>query len=190
MAPVYSRQRHIKLLKLGALYILHKRRSLRKLKRRWWVHPIFEVRRQLGGWKTLMTVLKQDHPELYKKCCRLTPEQFDYLYNLVGAHISKSDTHMRCAITGRQRLCMTLLYLATGDSTNTVSLLFRVGLSTVRQIVLDTCKAIYTILQPIHMKTPCTENEWLAIAEGFYHSRGFPNCIGMTVIAVFVQCLF
>ena len=47
------------------------------------------------------------------------------------------------------------------------------------QIILDTCKAIWTVLmQHNYLKAPSTEQEWKDIAIGFEMKCNFPNCIG------------
>ena len=45
---------------------------------------------------------------------RMYPEEFDMLLRMVENRIRKQDTHMRRALTPRERLCLTLRFLATG----------------------------------------------------------------------------
>jgi hypothetical protein len=59
-----------------------------------------------------------------------------------------------------------------------LSQLFRVGLSTARAIVQDTCFVIARVLADTYLKTPRSENEWLAIANDFAVQWQFPHCIG------------
>lgn len=54
---------------------------------------------------------------------------------------------------------------------------FRMGKSTVRQIVNETCEAMWNILQPIHMPQP-TEEIFKNIANDFWNLWQFPNCVG------------
>ncbi|XP_055526020.1 uncharacterized protein LOC129718865 isoform X2 [Wyeomyia smithii] len=51
------------------------------------------------------------------------------------------------------------------------------GRSTVAQIVLETCNALWEILQPIYMPAP-TEQMYRAVAEEYWLKWNFPNCIG------------
>lgn len=44
----------------------------------------------------------------------MTPEEFDALLKAVGPMIVKKDTKMRQAITAKERLSLTLRFLATG----------------------------------------------------------------------------
>lgn len=51
------------------------------------------------------------------------------------------------------------------------------GVSTIAEIIKETCKILWDILQPIEMPVPTVE-DWLSIAEGFYKKTQFPNCVG------------
>ncbi|GLH14701.1 Putative nuclease HARBI1 [Gryllus bimaculatus] len=54
---------------------------------------------------------------------------------------------------------------------------FRIGISTLRSIIKDTCKKIWSILQPTVLPVPTVE-KWKEIAELFWKRGNFPNCIG------------
>ncbi|XP_066453435.1 uncharacterized protein [Eleutherodactylus coqui] len=84
---------------------------------------------------------------------------------------------MRKAITAEERLLITLRFLATGESYASLHLQFRVGKSTITEIVRCTCSAIWQKLQPIVMPSP-TEDTWQRVAAGFQDVAKFPNCIG------------
>jgi hypothetical protein len=66
------------------------------------------------------------------------------------------------------------MYLATGDSFRTVS--FRLGHSTVQNIVQDVCKSIIKHLKHEVMPTP-TRTTWSKIVNEFWDPWNFPNCI-------------
>lgn len=73
---------------------------------------------------------------------------------------------------------VTLSYLANGTSFRRLAYIFRLGRSTVGNIVKDTCNAICDLMYPEYMKTPSTEDEWLAIADGFWRRWNLPNTLG------------
>ena len=54
---------------------------------------------------------------------------------------------------------------------------FHVGKSTIAEIDRETCAIIFKILQPTEMPKP-TPEQWLGIADRFYQSTNFPNCLG------------
>ena len=68
-------------------------------------------------------------------------------------------------------------FLASGDSFRTLSARFRVGVSTVHNIILETCSALWDILQPRVMPEP-TKDDWMRIEHEFAERWNFPNCIG------------
>ena len=68
-------------------------------------------------------------------------------------------------------------FLASGDSYMTLAGRFRLGISTVSEIIKDTCDTIWLILQPTYMKPP-TLQDWRKIQRRFNHIWQFPNCIG------------
>jgi hypothetical protein len=68
-------------------------------------------------------------------------------------------------------------FLATGDSFTTISFNYRVGESTVRAIVKETCTAIWSCLVDEYMKPP-NEDDWMSIEKKFNTKWNFPNCVG------------
>ena len=68
-------------------------------------------------------------------------------------------------------------FLATGDSFNTLALCFRLDVSTVQNIIMDTCDAIWDSLAPTYLPEPKKE-DWKNITAGFYQRWNFPNCMG------------
>lgn len=114
-----------KITKILQIYLLYKSILNVPRARRWWVQPLFTVRDEYGGFNSLLEQYKLRHPDLYKATLRVDPQQFDHLLGLVKADIEKIDTNMRSAISPSQRLSITLLFLATGDSVNLISIFFR-----------------------------------------------------------------
>ena len=72
----------------------------------------------------------------------MSPERFDHLLSLVGPLISKLATRFRNPISPSERLAVALRYLATGDSQQSQSFDFRIGKSTVSNIIRETCDGI------------------------------------------------
>lgn len=65
----------------------------------------------------------------------------------------------------------------TGDSYKTIAFSFRVGETTVSNIIHETCEAIWNKLQPLYMAPPSEEN-LKEISDQFLLKWQFPNCIG------------
>lgn len=69
---------------------------------------------------------------------RVSKDNFDVILIHVRRVIEKRHTHRRNAIPADQRPCATLFYLANGDAIKCLTLLFRMGESTVRSIIYET----------------------------------------------------
>lgn len=68
-------------------------------------------------------------------------------------------------------------YLANGDSNQTTSMFFRIGVSTSYKIIDEVCQIIWDILCPIYLPTK-DAFEWQLVARGFQRKWNFPNCLG------------
>ncbi|CAH2087346.1 unnamed protein product [Euphydryas editha] len=84
---------------------------------------------------------------------------------------------MRASISAKERLVVTLRYLATGTSLADLEYRFRMGKSTLSVIIREVCSLIWSELYPKYMKMPCI-NDWLEIANKFEVSANFPHCVG------------
>ena len=104
----------------------------------------------------------------------MSPERL----SLVALRISKQETKLREPIKPAERLCITLRYLASGDSQQTQSFHFRVGKATVSEIIAETCNAIWLCLKEDYLKSPQTIEQWKKIAFDFQQLWGFPRCLG------------
>ena len=108
----------------------------------------------------------------------MSPERFEHLLSVVGPVLTKKSCRSRQTISAAERLMVTLRFLATGDSQQSQSFLFRIGRATVSHIVRETCAAIWTALQGQYVIAPKTTNDWEGIANEFKEEWNFPNCIG------------
>lgn len=68
-------------------------------------------------------------------------------------------------------------FMATGDTFGTIALSYRLGETTVRDIVYQVCEAIWNVLYPIFLPVPNKE-KWKHVAEEFENKWNYPNCIG------------
>ncbi|XP_023213250.1 protein ALP1-like, partial [Centruroides sculpturatus] len=147
-------------------------------KRRFWVRKIFRYRSKLGVSNTLVPELRLNDPEYFMQFLRMPIETFAKLLRLIEPDITKQNTRWRDAISAHDRLCLTLRFLATGETFRSLSYSFRVGRTTVTKIVRETSFAIWNRLKGTYMKVPQTEEEWQNIAEGFLERWQLPNCCG------------
>ena len=73
---------------------------------------------------------------------------------------------------------MTLHFLATGDSQQSLSFSFRIGKATISKIIAETCDAIFTVLKETYLSPSESEEEWLKISEQFKKDWNMPHVIG------------
>lgn len=66
-------------------------------------------------------------------------------------------------------------HLATGDSYHSLHLLFRIGVSTIKRIIVETCDALWDVLCPIVLSEP-TKDEWKKMADEFELKWNLPHC--------------
>jgi len=130
-----------------AAHILKKRiASRKKRQRRWWMKEIFRQRFQYGN-RLMRDMQVELVDDLIMNFTRMTIDDFEYLVSLIGPKIERTNTNMREPITVKERLAITLRFLATGDSYTSLQYLFRVSKSSISLIVPEVCGAINEVLQ-------------------------------------------
>ena len=72
--------------------------------------------------------------------------------------------------------CAVCRYFATGNSFISLHNEYLLGATNVREIVRDTCDAIWKCLKPAYIARD--KNDWIRTADEFYERTNFPNCIG------------
>ncbi|KAJ8877180.1 hypothetical protein PR048_021633 [Dryococelus australis] len=153
--------------------LLRRRRRRRRKQRSLWMHPIPIDRLTSGQFYTIMSEFKKDSSKIFNYF-RITAESFKQLLAFLKIHIERADTNMRKSIPAEERLAITLRYLATGCSFTDLHYIFRCGIYTARQIVIEVCVNIWQHLHEVCFPQ-LTENEWLIIANGFEARANFPN---------------
>ena len=109
---------------------------------------------------------------------RMLPSTFDDLLRLIGPTLVKRKSWFREPLPPALRLAVALRYLAIGESQTSLSYNYRVGKSTVCQILIEVPEKIWEILSPIAVKVPEREDDWKKLAKDFWNLWGFPHCLG------------
>lgn len=165
----------------GGVYCLHveSEEALRKQQynRTCWVSELMAERTNFGAYHSTLTTLEISDAKKWKNFLRMDQQLFTALLQSVVNSIQRQDTILRKAIPPAERLALTLRYLATGESFTSLHYQFRIGKSTVAEIIPEVCKAIYECLKTEYMRMPCLE-EWKRISSRFMELWNFPNCIG------------
>ena len=77
-----------------------------------------------------------------------------------------------------ERLALTLRFLATGETFQSLSFQYRISLNAVSYIVKGCCKAIVERMASNFIKVPSMEAESLDIFKRFEEKRNFPHALG------------
>lgn len=106
----------------------------------------------------------------------MSPERFDHLHRLTAPMLTKNCTN-RTPVSPRERLAVTLRYLATGDSQRSIAFNFVLGRQTVGRIIAETCLVISHVLKT-YISFPESEAQWRAISQDYVEKWQFPHIIG------------
>ncbi|XP_017468188.1 PREDICTED: putative nuclease HARBI1 [Rhagoletis zephyria] len=138
--------------------------------RRWWVRPDLRDREANGFFATHFSF-----PQEFKNTVRMEKKVFDLLLNLIREKLTKNSN--RPSISPECRLYLALCYLAHGGGKPFYASSFKVGLSSMKEIVGETCDALWEVLGPVYVSLP-QNDEWKRIAIDFYTMWDLPNCVG------------
>ncbi|XP_039967913.1 protein ALP1-like [Bactrocera tryoni] len=100
--------------------------------------------------------------------------KYNLLLSLLKQRLKRFSN--RKPILPETRLAVTLIFLAQGCNFNVLSWSFKLGVSTVRKIIYETCEAIWDELHDAYLSTP-NAHELRDIASKFYVKTGMPNCL-------------
>ncbi|XP_031359284.1 protein ALP1-like [Photinus pyralis] len=160
----------------AAFLFLKLNEKKRRRRRRWWMTSIFRDRENRNASELLLTLTQEDSGH-FTNFSRMTATDFEELLQLIGPKIVKKDTYYREAIPAKERLSVTLRFLATGDSYASLSYLFKFSKQVIATIIPEVCAAIIDALRH-EIKTPTSREEWLKISEDYYNLWNFPHCLG------------
>ncbi|XP_022910414.2 uncharacterized protein [Onthophagus taurus] len=161
---------------VSTLLIEDEENEIPQREKRIWVHSINLKRQWFGEYYSLYPDLLKDDKRFFKYF-HMTPLKFRQLLGMLEPHITRQNTRYRMAIGPEERLVVCLRFLTTGNSFTSLADNYRLGETTVREIVYSTCEAIWAFIQPIVMPTP-NENLWLSSEAQFRERWNFPNAVG------------
>ena len=105
---------------------------------------------------------------------------FEYVLGKISDIISlKERLGGTDPIQSDERLALTLRFLATGETFQSLSFQFRILLNAVFYIVKGCCKAIFERMASEFLKVPSTDAEWLKISKKFEEKWNFPHALGV-----------
>ncbi|XP_067217094.1 putative nuclease HARBI1 [Linepithema humile] len=146
-------------------------------KKQYWVAPYLKDRPEHSFYYVSIPKLTIENGVRFHNYFRMSATQFEELLSIVGPLLIKENV-IREPIQPKERLMITLRYLASGDSMTSMSYQYLVGVTTVCNIIRETCEAIWSNLCPLVLLSVLSEGDWLEIANDFEELSNFIHCIG------------
>jgi len=87
----------------------------RKRRRKYWVKPWIQMRNVSGAYHALFNQLLTTDMQSFQNFMRMDFVAFEELLSRVEARLIKQQTRMIQSISPRERLCIAVRYLATGN---------------------------------------------------------------------------
>nr|CAI5828891.1 unnamed protein product [Callosobruchus analis] len=139
---------------------------------------IVKQRRHFGEFSTLYETLRLNDKKFHEYT-RMSVTTFDYILTKIESRLERTSTnfHLSDLISPAEKLIVTLRFLATGTAFRSLAFSFRMGKTTVANIVYATCEAVWQELVNLYMPQP-TREDFKRIAEEYYRLWQFPMCIG------------
>ena len=108
----------------------------------------------------------------------MSPDAFDHLAQLLQPVMQKQNTNFRQPFCVKERLAVTLRYLASGDSQQSHGWVHRIGKATISKIIKETTNAIWEVLKEVYLKPTQEVADWKVISKEFENLWNFPRCTG------------
>lgn len=109
----------------------------------------------------------------------MSKDRFEFILELIRSEITGQDTNLKKCIIAKEKLVVTLKFLASGSTFVELIQRYRLGKSTVRKIIIESVNAIILKMMPITMRK-LKRKDWKCISEEFMKKWNFPNCVGAT----------
>nr|CAH7734677.1 unnamed protein product [Callosobruchus chinensis] len=93
---------------------LIKKEKNKRQERRWWITQMYNKRHRYSGSTLLSDLRLEESTGQFKNFVHMSSEDFEILINLIGPKLEKKNTRFREAIPIKERLAITMRFLATG----------------------------------------------------------------------------
>lgn len=131
-----------------------------------------------GAMNNQFKVLFRQSESEFKSFMRLSKSQFFEVLGMIEDDIHTNKSTSRDGISAKEKLMVTLRFLAGGESHTTLSLYFMIGRSTISKFIPKVLRAIIHRLGPLYAKIPTEEKEWRNIERRFANRWDYPNVVG------------
>ena len=122
-------------------------------------------REQSGYFNNIVKELKVEDRLGFREMFQMDVD-FEFILGTIS-HLISPHQMFALAIMPDERLALTLRYIATVESFQSLGFQFRISLNAVSCIIKGCCNALVDELVPVFVKTPSSEQEWLEISKTF-----------------------
>ena len=136
-------------------------------------------RKERGYFTNIIQELIVEDRHGFREMFRMDVGDFEFILSKISDLISpKERLGGTRPIESDERLALTLRYLATGESFQSLSFQYRISMSAISYIVKGCCKAVVERLTPDFIKVPATKAEWLNVSKRFEDRWNYPHALG------------
>ena len=96
------------------------------------------------------------------------------LLEKVTPYIRKKTTHLRLPISPEEKVALTLRFLATGESYQSLMYQHRVCDKTISKFIPEVADAKFSVLKDEYLKFPQSKQEWLEISREIFTTNSNP----------------
>lgn len=96
--------------------------------------------------------MRSEDSDYFNRFFRMRHDLFDQLVELVTPYIQRQNTNMRQCISPKERLSLTLRFLATGESYRSLEYSTRIPACTISRIIPETCRVLYEVLRNDYLR--------------------------------------
>lgn len=162
--------------------LLEELSCLPRRRRFWTAHPLGEdvgtwEAEVTGTWARLGVMYPDVEEKKFAQRYRVNKPTFKNLLEKLGHVLVKEDTNMRSSIGPQKRLAIFLHWLAHGCEYHELAAEYRIGTSTVHQIIHDILPAVCALAET-EILFPNTPSALETTMLGFQHLSGVPGCAG------------
>ena len=117
--------------------LLDEEKQIRKKRRTRtiWTGPWMLLRKIDGAFGTIFKELKEQVSDGFKGYVRMDVDHFEELVHLLSPFLQKQDTNTRECISPEESCCVTLRYLASGESFRSLEYQFRISKKAISYII-------------------------------------------------------
>ena len=134
---------------------------------------------KLGFFQNIIKELIAEDRYACKEMFRVSVENFEtvlkHIDDLISPQKIQGGHHL---VLSDERLALTLRFLATGESFQSLSFRFRISRVAVSCIIKRCCDAIVESIIPIFISLPFSPDEWHKVAAKFENRWNYPHALG------------